>query len=81
MSSATPPKGESVAEIAVRLGMPPTALSPGFQVVVRDGRAVAVRRDDGTEVPARRAVLADVSAPVLYGSLVATESLPDTAAI
>jgi phytoene dehydrogenase-like protein len=46
-------------------------------VVVREGRAVAVRTAGGEEVPARRAVLADVSAPALYGRLVAPEHLPD----
>ena len=50
--------------------------TPVREVVVRDGRAVAVRRDDGDDVPAGRAVLADVSAPVLYGSLVRAEVLP-----
>ncbi|MEU0158260.1 NAD(P)/FAD-dependent oxidoreductase [Streptomyces sp. NPDC006261] len=47
------------------------------EVVVRQGRAVGVRTTSGDAVPARRAVLADVSAPSLYGSLVATEHLPD----
>ncbi|MGA5186526.1 phytoene desaturase family protein [Streptomyces griseoincarnatus] len=46
------------------------------RVVVRDGRAVAVRLADGETVPARRAVLADVSVPALYGELVAPEDLP-----
>lgn len=36
------------------------------QIVVRGGRAVAVRTDDGEEIEARRAVLADVAAPTLY---------------
>ncbi|MFF9311621.1 phytoene desaturase family protein [Streptomyces sp. NPDC014748] len=47
------------------------------QVVVRDGRAVGVRTAGGTLVPARRAVLADVSAPDLYGRLVDPAELPD----
>ncbi|MFC8287939.1 phytoene desaturase family protein [Streptomyces cyaneofuscatus] len=47
------------------------------EVVVRQGRAVGVRTASGDAVPARRAVLADVSAPGLYGSLVAAEHLPD----
>ncbi|SCF92840.1 NAD(P)/FAD-dependent oxidoreductase [Streptomyces sp. Cmuel-A718b] len=46
------------------------------EVVVRGGRAVGVRTESGEAVPARRAVLADVSAPSLYGSLVAAEHLP-----
>ncbi|MYX99750.1 NAD(P)-binding protein [Streptomyces sp. SID486] len=45
-------------------------------VVVRDRRAVAVRTDGGETVPARRAVLADVAAPVLYRDLVGAEHLP-----
>ncbi|GGO99090.1 phytoene desaturase family protein [Wenjunlia tyrosinilytica] len=46
------------------------------EVVVRSGRAVGVRTAGGEAVVARRAVLADVSAPALYGSLVAEEHLP-----
>ncbi|WP_406465985.1 NAD(P)/FAD-dependent oxidoreductase [Streptomyces sp. NBC_00111] len=46
------------------------------EVVVRGGRAVGVRTAGGEAVPAGRAVLADVSAPALYGSLVAAEHLP-----
>lgn len=46
------------------------------EVVVRRGRAVGVRTATGEAVPARRAVLADVSAPSLYGALVAAEHLP-----
>ncbi|MET9429708.1 NAD(P)/FAD-dependent oxidoreductase [Streptomyces sp. NPDC003036] len=46
------------------------------EVVVRSGRAVAVRTDDGETVPAGRAVLADVAVPTLYGDLVAPEHLP-----
>ncbi|WP_192582394.1 phytoene desaturase family protein [Streptomyces triticiradicis] len=46
------------------------------EVVVRGGRAVGVRTAAGDAVPARRAVLADVSAPALYGSLVAEDHLP-----
>ncbi|MFF2537546.1 phytoene desaturase family protein [Streptomyces cyaneofuscatus] len=47
------------------------------EVVVRQGRAVGIRTASGDALPARRAVLADVSAPSLYGSLVAVEHLPD----
>ncbi|MFK4111388.1 phytoene desaturase family protein [Streptomyces sp. NPDC002176] len=46
------------------------------EIVVERGRAVAVRTAGGDTVPARRAVLADVSAPALYGHLVAPEHLP-----
>lgn len=45
------------------------------QVVVRDGRATAVRTADG-EVRVRQAVIADVSAPALYGDLVSGADLP-----
>ncbi|MFG2683253.1 phytoene desaturase family protein [Streptomyces sp. NPDC048392] len=47
------------------------------QVLVRDRRAVAVRTAGGETVSARRAVLADVSVPALYGGLVAPVDLPD----
>ncbi|MEU9394802.1 NAD(P)/FAD-dependent oxidoreductase [Streptomyces sp. NPDC048324] len=46
-------------------------------IVVRDGRAVGVRTQDGQSYAAGRAVLADVSVPALYGELVAPEHLPD----
>jgi phytoene dehydrogenase-like protein len=46
------------------------------RVVVRGGRAVGVRTARGEEVPARRAVLADVSAPTLFTRLVEPEQLP-----
>ncbi|SES49577.1 Phytoene dehydrogenase-related protein [Pedococcus cremeus] len=46
------------------------------RVLVRDGRATGVETDDGQVFTARRAVLADVSAPALYGGLVPTEELP-----
>ncbi|MFF9115062.1 phytoene desaturase family protein [Streptomyces massasporeus] len=45
-------------------------------VVVRGGRAVGVRTAGGDAVPARRAVLADVSVPALYGELVDPAHLP-----
>ncbi|PTH90005.1 FAD-dependent oxidoreductase [Streptomyces sp. A244] len=45
-------------------------------VVVRGGRAVGVRTAGGDAVPARRAVLADVSVPALYGGLLDPEHLP-----
>jgi phytoene dehydrogenase-like protein len=46
------------------------------QVVVRSGRAVAVRTASGQEIEARRAILAAVSAPQLYGGMVAWDHLP-----
>ncbi|MEV6385469.1 NAD(P)/FAD-dependent oxidoreductase [Streptomyces sp. NPDC051773] len=46
------------------------------RVLVRDGRAAGVLTADGETVTARRAVLADVSAPALYGDLVGPEHLP-----
>src|SRR4051794_1720659 len=46
------------------------------QVVVRNGRAVAVRTAAGDEHTASRAVLAAVDAPQLLSSLVGEEHLP-----
>jgi phytoene dehydrogenase-like protein len=46
------------------------------RILVRDGRAVGVRTADGGTVAARRAVLADVSVPALYGELVEPEHVP-----
>jgi len=46
------------------------------QVVVRRGRAVGVRTADGDGVGARHGVLADVSAPALYGRLLAPGDVP-----
>ncbi|WP_320783756.1 NAD(P)/FAD-dependent oxidoreductase [Streptomyces sp. CRN 30] len=46
------------------------------RVEVRQGRAVGVWTADGEPVRARRAVLADVSAPALYGGLVDSAHLP-----
>ncbi len=50
---------------------------PVVEVVVRSGRAVAVRTAGGGEVAARRAVLADVGAPQLYLSLLPRRDVPD----
>ena len=49
---------------------------PVRRVIVRDGRAAGVLTADGETVTARRAVLADVPAPALYGELVEAEHLP-----
>lgn len=46
------------------------------RIEVRDGRAVGVRTADGERVTADRAVLADVSVPALYGTLLEPEHLP-----
>ena len=46
------------------------------RVIVRRGRAVAVQTSDGRELPAIRAVLADVAAPALFLELVGEEHLP-----
>jgi phytoene dehydrogenase-like protein len=46
------------------------------EIIVRGGRAVGVRTARGEGIPARRAVLADVTAPALYGELVPAEHLP-----
>lgn len=46
------------------------------RVLVGRGRAVGVRTADGELVRARRAVLADVTAPALYRDLVGTDHLP-----
>jgi phytoene dehydrogenase-like protein len=46
------------------------------EVIVRSGRAVAVRTDSGEEITARRAVLAAIAAPSLYGGLVSWDHLP-----
>src|SRR5436305_4599607 len=47
-----------------------------LQVVVRNGRAVAVRTASGEEITARRAVLAAMAASRLYGGLVSWDHLP-----
>ncbi|MGH9190119.1 MAG: phytoene desaturase family protein [Acidimicrobiales bacterium] len=45
-------------------------------VLVRQGKAIGVRTAHGTEIVARRAVLADVAAPNLFLELVGPEHLP-----
>jgi phytoene dehydrogenase-like protein len=49
---------------------------PVTEVIVRGGRAVGVRTAGGREIRARRAVLADVDAPRLFGDLVGERHLP-----
>jgi phytoene dehydrogenase-like protein len=46
------------------------------RVIVRGGRARAVRTGGGRELSARRAVLADVAAPALFLDLVGADRLP-----
>lgn len=46
------------------------------RVIVKNGRAVGVRTEHGDEIQARHAVVADVSAPSLYGDLVRWDELP-----
>ncbi|MCU1499847.1 MAG: crtI [Acidimicrobiales bacterium] len=52
--------------------------APVGRVVVEGGRARGVELVDGSPVVARRAVLADVNAPMLYRRLVAAEHLPSS---
>lgn len=49
---------------------------PVAQVLHASGRAVGVRDAHGERVRARRAVLADVSAPMLFGQLIGLDALP-----
>lgn len=44
-------------------------------IEVRDGRAVGVRTAGGDRVPARRAVIADTSAPELFGRLLPADAV------
>ncbi|HZJ04209.1 MAG TPA: NAD(P)/FAD-dependent oxidoreductase [Nocardioidaceae bacterium] len=46
------------------------------RVIVKNGRAVGVRTEHGDVIDVRRAVVADVSAPSLYGGLVGWDELP-----
>ncbi len=50
--------------------------SPVVRIVVDSGRATGVRTDDGEQVTALRAVVADVVAPHLYGRLLRDEDVP-----
>ncbi|MEU6459851.1 NAD(P)/FAD-dependent oxidoreductase [Streptomyces sp. NPDC047065] len=72
--------GALTAALVHRLRSRGATVSCGHRVehvVVRDRRAVGVRTAGGELIPARRAVLADVSVSALYGALVAPEDLPD----
>ncbi|MET9508759.1 NAD(P)/FAD-dependent oxidoreductase [Streptomyces flavidovirens] len=71
--------GELTAALVRRLRARGGAVRCGervVEVVVRSGRAVAVRTAGGETVPAGRAVLADVAVPDLYGGLVDERHLP-----
>ena len=71
--------GQLTAALATRLGKAGGVLrcgAPVEAVVVSSGRAVGVRLAGGELLTARRAVLADVSAPALYGSLLPADALP-----
>ncbi len=71
--------GELTAAMGRRFEAKGGLVSTGCEVtsvVVRGGRAVAVRLANGDEVLASRAVIADVSAPALYGGLVPLDQLP-----
>jgi len=50
--------------------------SPVESIHIEDGRAVGVRLADGERLGARRAVIADVTAPALYRDLVGERHLP-----
>jgi len=50
--------------------------TPITNIVIRNGRAVAVQTAGGDQIDARRAVIADVSAPSLYLDLVGEDHLP-----
>ena len=64
-----------VQRLAAR-GVTVQCSAPVRRVNVRDGRAVGVQLEDGSQIRARRAVLADVSAPALFRDLVGYELLP-----
>lgn len=67
---------EALVDRLVRRGVAVHCGQEVAEVVVRGGRAVGVRTAGGEAVTARRAVLADVSAPDLYRGLVGPEHLP-----
>ena len=50
--------------------------TPATGIVVRGGRAVAVETAGGDRIRARRAVVADVSAPALFAKLLPTDAVP-----
>lgn len=71
--------GELTAALVARLasaGGQVRCDSRATRVEVRNGRAVGVEVDSGETILARRAVVADVTAPHLYGTLLAGVDLP-----
>ncbi len=71
--------GRLADALAARVEAGGGAVETGTAVVsveIAGGRAVGVRTQDGTLVRARRAVLADVTAPALYRDLVGLAHLP-----
>ncbi|HWD02092.1 MAG TPA: NAD(P)/FAD-dependent oxidoreductase [Amycolatopsis sp.] len=70
--------GELVSALLRRLGERGTVHCGRevTEILVAERRALGVRCADGSMIRARRAVLADVPAPTLYGRLVAPEALP-----
>lgn len=71
--------GELIAALARRFESKGGVIETSTEVtsiVIRDGRAVAVKTVAGDEVDASRAVIANVSAPALYGGLVSLDQLP-----
>lgn len=50
--------------------------SPVDEILIAEGRVGGVRLTDGPEIRARRAVIADVAAPALYGQLLPADVIP-----
>lgn len=70
--------GALTAALVARLTAAGGSIRCGAEVVsieCEDGRAVAVGTADGRRIEARRAVVADVSAPLLYGRLLAPDDV------
>jgi phytoene dehydrogenase-like protein len=71
---------QSLADaLAARLRARGAEIRTGIRVEaveISGGRATGVRLADGTRLNARRAVLADVDAPTLFGELVGPDKLP-----
>nr|MBA2444964.1 NAD(P)/FAD-dependent oxidoreductase [Nocardioidaceae bacterium] len=71
--------GELIAALARRFeskGGEIHTSSEVTSVVIRGGRAVAVKLAGGDEIAAERSVIANVSAPALYGGLIPLDYLP-----
>lgn len=67
---------DALATRLARRGGTMRTASPVERILMNGGRAVGVRLRSGETVWARRAVLADVNAPELYGALVGHDRLP-----